>query len=241
MRNGRVGIAARSSRSAALALLVAWVASSCRTPEMDEPGQPTSAEATSAENTSSFVDLEGARHRPLDVEGAKAHVIVFATVDCPIANAYSPEVSSIVRDYTSKGVRFFIVHIDPDVAVERAQRHAQEFDLACPVLRDPGHELVRHCGATVTPEAAVLKPDGSMAYRGRIDDLFADLGRKRRAPRTRDLRDALDAVLEGRTVATPRTQAIGCYIPTLAELGLEPARSPAWAAGRDDSVSDDAR
>ena len=60
----------------------------------------------------------------------------------------------------------------------------------------------------------MLTGDG-VAYRGRIDDLFEDLGKKRRKARTRDLRDALEAVLAGKAVVNPRTTAVGCYIPEL--------------------------
>ena len=49
----------------------------------------------------------------------------------------------------------------------------------CPVLLDRKHELVKACGATVTPETAVLSPQGKLLYRGRIDDRFARWGQMR--------------------------------------------------------------
>ena len=64
-------------------------------------------------------------------------------------------------------------------------------------------------------EAAVVLPDGTVAYCGRVNDLYAGLGKKRPAPQTQDLRDALTAVLDGKPVATPRTDAVGCVIPDL--------------------------
>ncbi|MEC7776571.1 MAG: hypothetical protein VYC32_10785, partial [Planctomycetota bacterium] len=64
------------------------------------------------------------------------------------------------------------------------------------------------------PEAFVIGKPGIL-YRGRIDDLYADLGQKRRQARNRDLRDALDAVLSGKAVKNPTTRAVGCYIPEL--------------------------
>jgi acyl-coenzyme A synthetase/AMP-(fatty) acid ligase len=73
---------------------------------------------------------------------------------------------------------------------------------------------VRHTGAKTTPEAAVLAPDGRVAYVGRIDDLFVAYGKRRHAPTTRELRDALDAVLAGREVAVARAPGVGCEIPT---------------------------
>jgi hypothetical protein len=49
-------------------------------------------------------------------------------------------------------------------------------------------------------------------YLGRIDDRFPDLGVRREEPTTHELRDALDAVLAGKPVETPRTLAVGCFI-----------------------------
>ena len=161
-----------------------------------------------------LLDLVGVEHRPLQVKGA-AHVLLFVTVDCPISNNYAPEIRRLVADYGSKGVRFFLVHVDPDVDVTQALAHAEDYDLPRPVLLDPEHRLVAATGAEVTPEAVVVTPSQPVAYRGRIDDWYADLGRKRQSgPGRRDLRAALDAVLEGRPLPVTRTEAVGCYIPT---------------------------
>ena len=162
----------------------------------------------------SLDDLDGRARSPLVLAGAKANVVIFITNDCPIANSYAPEIQSIVRDYSPGGAAFFLVHVDPDLTVEKAKMHAADFGYGCSILRDPLHRLVSKLEADVTPEAFVLTGEG-VAYRGRIDDLFEDLGKKRRKARTRDLRDALEAVLAGKTVVNPRTAAVGCYIPEL--------------------------
>ena len=43
----------------------------------------------------------------------------------------------------------------------------------------------------------------------------ARIGKPRRVITVHDLRDALDAVIAGKPVARPRTEAIGCYITPL--------------------------
>lgn len=166
-----------------------------------------------APSSTPFTDLDGVSHAPLDVGEAAAHVLLFTTVDCPIANGYAPAIRELAAAYGPRGVRFFLVHVDPDVDPPQARRHAGEYGYELPILLDGQHELVRAMGATITPEAVVLGPGGSLVYRGRIDDWYAALGRKRSRPTTADLRDALDAVLAGRPVAVPRTEAVGCLIP----------------------------
>ena len=77
------------------------------------------------------------------------------------------------------------------------RKHAREFGLTLPVLIDAKHELVSAAGITRTPEVAVFTPDGTLAYRGRIDDRYAGFGKKRPVPTQRDLRDALTAIAAG--------------------------------------------
>lgn len=170
----------------------------------------------------SFVDLQGVKHVPLDVKGSRAAVFFFVVADCPVANYYSSEISAIVKDFAKKEVRFFVVHVDPDLTPAAARAHAKEYGITCPVLIDAKHQLVKAAGATMTPEAAILTPDGKIAYRGRIDDRYTDLGKRRIAPTRRDLRDALTAVLAGQEVKEPRTKVIGCPIPDLVQPPLAP-------------------
>jgi peroxiredoxin len=162
-----------------------------------------------------FVDVKGQTHYPLDARKARAVVLFFSTTDCPIANYYTSEISAIVKDHAAHKVRFYVVHVDPDLTPAEARKHAQTYGLTCPVLIDAKHRLVKATGATITPEAVVLTSAGKLAYRGRIDDCYTDLGKRRVAPTQRDLREALAAVLAGKPVRQPRTTALGCPIPEL--------------------------
>ncbi|HEY7425302.1 MAG TPA: redoxin family protein [Gemmataceae bacterium] len=160
-------------------------------------------------------DLQGKKVQPLRTGEAKASVLFFLTPDCPISNSYAPEINAIVAENADKPLWFHVVYVDPDLKVEQARKHAASFGYRCSVLLDPKHQLVAATGVTTTPEVAVVMADGTIAYRGRIDDLYPQIGVKRRAPTRRDLRDALAAVLAGREVHTTRTAAVGCSIPDL--------------------------
>ncbi len=160
-----------------------------------------------------FTDVNGRAQTPLSQTDKKATVLIFVLPDCPVSNAYAPEIKRIVADYEAKKIAAFVVHADPDVTIESARKHAKEYDYACPVLRDPTHLLVKATGVTMAPEVAVFGPDRKVLYRGRIDDLYVDYGKRRPAPTTRDLRDALDAILQGKAVAAPTTKVIGCHLP----------------------------
>jgi hypothetical protein len=157
--------------------------------------------------------VDGSAQRPLN-SGAPATALIFIATDCPIANGYAPEIQRIVSEYTPRGVAFYLVHVDRQITATQAQTHATEYGYACPILLDRDHQLVSAVGATVTPEAAVIDRNREVVYRGRIDDRYTDFGKRRFEPSQRDLRAALDAVLEGRSVPRAHTRAIGCYIDT---------------------------
>ena len=160
-----------------------------------------------------FKDVDGRPQTPLALADRKASVLFFLLPDCPVSNSYAPEIKRICADYEAKKIVAFVVHADPDVTAEQAKKHAKEFGFSCPVLLDPTHVLVKKTGVTMAPEVAVVGPDSKVLYRGRIDDWYADYGKRRAAPTQRDLRNALDAVLQGKTIAIPTTKVIGCYLP----------------------------
>ena len=162
-----------------------------------------------------FTDARGVMHQPAQVDFAKAHVLFFVLADCPISNAYAEEINAIAKAHTRHGtadVRCYLVHVDGDITPEVARKHAADFGYAMPVLLDREQRLARFAGATVAPSAAIVLPDGRIAYCGRIDDLYADYGKRRPAPTQHTLRAALDAVLAGKPVPQPRTKTVGCYI-----------------------------
>ncbi|HEX4797508.1 MAG TPA: redoxin family protein [Humisphaera sp.] len=158
-------------------------------------------------------DLDGKLHYPLDMAGAPAAVIVFIGVDCPVSNSYAPLINRLAEQYEARHVKFFLIHSESNLSSNDARKHAKEYGYTRPtLLLDPKHLLSRQVSATVTPEAAVIGPDGKLCYRGRIDDLYISLGKPRYQASTHDLRDAIDAVLAGKPVLVERTTAIGCTI-----------------------------
>jgi thiol-disulfide isomerase/thioredoxin len=160
-----------------------------------------------------WTDVSGVRRSPLNTSDHVATALLFIAPDCPISNGYAPEITRVASAYESKGVVLYAIHSDPRVSAETARKHASEYGYDFPVLLDPNQTLAHRVGATVTPEAAVLDRSGNVVYLGRIDDTFYSFGRRRETPTTHELRDALDAVIEGRSVAKATAPPIGCEIP----------------------------
>lgn len=149
---------------------------------------------------------------------AAVSVFIFTRTDCPIANRYAPEILRLSDQLTPSGVRFHLVYIDKDEALASIEKHLEDFGYAGqPItpLRDDAHQLVDFVEARVTPSAAVFNENRQLLYAGRIDDRFPDFGKARAKPGERDLLQAVQAVLNGKTPPTQRTQAVGCYIADL--------------------------
>jgi tetratricopeptide (TPR) repeat protein len=141
-----------------------------------------------------------------------ATAYVFATTDCPIANRYAPEIGRLSAEFSTQGIDFRLVYVNPRESDEATRAHASKFGYTMPLLHDREHSLVKRLGITVTPEVAIVGGGGGLLYRGRIDDRYADIGIDRQTPTRRDFADALTAVVAGRPIATPTTRAVGCIV-----------------------------
>ena len=160
-----------------------------------------------------FTCLDGRKVSPFSDEQTKAVVLVFISTDCPIANALIPCLKEMAANYSGKGVKFFFVHSTIDTTQSSARTHAEAYGIAIPIVLDEDQTLAKAVDAKVTPEAFVIvRGQASAAYRGAINNLYVDYGKKRRAATEHFLRKALDDVLAGNPPGQPETKPIGCFI-----------------------------
>ena len=163
--------------------------------------------------------LDGRTVDPLRLEpGIRATALIFTRTDCPIANQAAPEIEQVRALYADRGVRFWLVYVDPQEPADRVRAHLSEYGLRVQAIRDPDHALVRRAGVHVTPEAALYVHDQKgprLVYRGRLDDRVAELGRQRPRATRFDLREAIEAALTRGTPALVTTPAAGCEIADL--------------------------
>ena len=192
------------TRVCLLACLLAGVASAQSTPlDIEKAGAIEIAR------------IDGDPVRPLDKPEGSIVVIIFGSVDCPVANAGIPEIRRIHDDAKSAGAAMYFVHPSVQQSAEKMRAHARDRRLAMPILHDPERRLVGLLGATTTPEAFVLRRDGDgwvAVYRGLIDDLYADVGRRRRNATAHYVRDAIKAARSRTPLTTPVRTPIGCLI-----------------------------
>lgn len=150
---------------------------------------------------------------PASADG-KPTLLFFVSPFCSTTKAFAKEIQQITVDHAAK-VRVLIIECDPEVTRDIAIEHATVSEFTAPVLLDAGQALTKLVKATITPEAVLLDAKGSVYYQGRINDLYLGPTKRQREIKTHDLRDALTAIREGKAVATPKTEAMGCAINLL--------------------------
>ena len=113
----------------------------------------------------------------------------------------------LAKSYEGKGVRFFLVNSSGDDSAAAWKTWAAERQVGFPLVKDMGGKIAATLGATVTPEAVVVDPEGKVRYVGRLDDnMDAQKVTRRYAA------EALDATIAGLPVKQPRVLAQGCLI-----------------------------
>jgi peroxiredoxin len=161
----------------------------------------------------SLQDTNGKTHTSGDLRLNKATVFIFVAIDCPNSNTYAPILARMYREYSPRGVAFYNVYSDASETAEAVRKHDADYLVPFPALLDAHQTLARQTGARSTPEAVILGPEGQQLYRGRVDDRFVEFGKTRFHPTQNDLDEALDAILQGKSVPHPFTKVLGCAIP----------------------------
>lgn len=159
-------------------------------------------------------DVEG---RPLHLPDpeSRATIVVFLALDCPLVQAYAPRLAAIARRYAPRGVRMVGLGVHPRDSREALAAFAADALAGGSIVADPDGRLAEAFGASRTPEVFLIDRDGAILYSGRIDDQYGfSEGRKfiRPAPTHESLAMAVEDVLAGRAVETPRTLPEGCRI-----------------------------
>jgi len=174
-------------------------------------GCATSATSASFQGADlAWQDLQGRRRAVVESAGERGLVMVYLSVDCPIANRCLPELEALADKYGPSGLRFVRVYAQAQEGPDQILRHAEEYRLRSEAFRDIDLSVAKPLGASHTPEAVAVTPEGKLIYRGRINDQYEKLGVSRPQPTRHDLAEALEAYLAGEKPSGRSTPAVGC-------------------------------
>jgi peroxiredoxin len=156
--------------------------------------------------------VDGAERSLESYADAAALVLVQSCNHCPYVQAWEGRMKAIQRDYADRGVVLVAVNSNDadrypedsyDEMITRAKREGFNFDY----LWDEDQALARALGAERTPEVFLFDGERTLRYHGAIDD-----SRDETVVTRNYLRDALDAVLDGRDPPAAETPPSGCSV-----------------------------
>ncbi|SDQ56894.1 thioredoxin family protein [Flagellimonas zhangzhouensis] len=148
------------------------------------------------------------------VKGEKGTVIMFICNHCPFVIHVNPEISKLAKEYQSKGVGFVAISSNdvenyPQDSPDLMKEKATEADYTFPYLYDESQAVAKAYDAACTPDFYLFDADLNLVYRGQLDDSRPQNG----IPLTgSDLRNALDSLLEGKSIAADQKPSLGCNI-----------------------------
>ncbi len=148
------------------------------------------------------------------LKGEKGTVVMFICNHCPFVIHVNPEISKLGKEYQAKGINFVAISSNdvenyPQDAPHLMREKAQEMDYTFPYLYDETQEVAKAYDAACTPDFYLFDSDSKLVYRGQLDDSRPGNG----LPLTGfDLRNAMDALLEGKAIDPNQKPSIGCNI-----------------------------
>lgn len=149
-----------------------------------------------------------------DIKSEKATVVMFICNHCPYVQHVMNTVLNIAREYSKMGIAFVAISSNdivnypldhPDIMEIVGKMAAFPF----PYLFDENQTVAKAYDAACTPDFFVFNGNLKLAYRGRLDESRPKNDIKSDG---KDLKKALDSILEGNPVSEIQYPSIGCNI-----------------------------
>lgn len=172
-------------------------------------------------------DTEGRIVRLSDFGDAPALLVIFMCNHCPYVKHIADQLARFAKEYQTKGVAIVGINSNdvanyPDDSPEKMREEVKLRGYTFPYLYDETQEVAKAYRAACTPDFFLFDKDHRLVYRGQFDDSRPSNG----IPVTgKDLRAALDAVLEGRPVSPEQKPSLGCNIK------WKPGNEPEYFSG----------
>jgi thiol-disulfide isomerase/thioredoxin len=172
----------------------------------------------------SLPGVDGKTHSLAEYAGSRVLAIVFTCNHCPDSELYESRLRKFDEDYRPKGVTLIAVsserpdsiptselaYSDGGDSLADMKARASFRHLEYPYLYDgDAQTLSTKFGVEAMPHIFLFDAQRTLRYEGRIDDNVDEA-----LVKTRDARNAADALLAGASVPKERTAVAGCKIHT---------------------------
>ena len=148
-----------------------------------------------------------------DFVDCRALMIVFTCNHCPYARAYESRLTDLARKYRPEGVGFIAICSNnaadyPEDSFDHMVEKSKSLGFPFPYLHDSEQIVARAYDVACTPECYLFDREMKLAYHGWIDDNH----QRPELVHNQDLKEAIDALLAGKTPEKQLTAVIGCSI-----------------------------
>ena len=148
-----------------------------------------------------------------DVKGENGTLIMFICNHCPYVIHYHQQIQRLEKDFKDK---FNLVAISsndiinyPQDSPEKMELLWEDLGLRFPYLYDETQDIAKQYKAECTPEFYLFNQDKKLVYRGRFDETSPS---SEKDPDGKDLRNAMNRLLEGEKIASEQYPSMGCNI-----------------------------
>lgn len=160
--------------------------------------------------------LNGIDGKPYSLESfqtKKLLLVVFLSPHCPYVHAYEDRLVHTQTDLETQGGQIVAINsiIDgkfPDDTMEGMKTRAEKKGYNFTFLFDEKQVAAKAYGAVVTPTAYLFDAERKLRYFGKIDNSWSAPYKVTKPY----LRQAIQAVLQGRTPPVEATEPVGCKI-----------------------------
>jgi thiol-disulfide isomerase/thioredoxin len=150
-------------------------------------------------------------------------LVMFLCNHCPYVKHVAPAVAELAKDYADSGIGIVAIQSNdvdayPDDGPEQMKQEILDRDYVFPYCLDANQAVAKAYTAACTPDFFLFDSDHKLAYRGRIDEtrptrirsgVYDSSGNE---PDGKDLRNAIDAVLNGNSPTEQQYPSLGCNI-----------------------------
>ncbi len=149
-----------------------------------------------------------------DFSGKKSLLIMFVCQHCPYVQHIKEELARLGQNYVSKDIAIVAVSSNdaqnyPDDSPGQLKEMAIELGFTFPFCYDETQSVAKAYKAACTPDFFLYDQDRKLVYRGQLDDSRPGNGKPING---QDLRKAIDALLNKKTVDTHQKPSMGCNI-----------------------------
>jgi peroxiredoxin len=159
-------------------------------------------------------DTDGRIVRSGDFADAEALLVMFICNHCPFVQHVGEELARLGSEYQKRGVAIVAINSNdvesyPDDAPDKMREEKSRVGYTFPYLLDESQDIAKAYRAACTPDFFLFDRQRKLVYRGQLDDSRPGND----APVDgRDLRAALDAVLQGQPITNEQRPSVGCNI-----------------------------